>query len=269
MLMAQKHVLGVGLRGGATYYLQEITIEDIKPQFGVNVMLDLNYTCYFPVGANFDMGIRTGLSIGESTTALKGELHEQFTNTDYYGHQMDYTVDFNSVLEKDLQQQVELPIMLAMRGKGVVFNLGAKVMAPIWRRGTQKHAYPIINAYYPDYNVNVPNEVITGVLSNIYLMNRQRTWNAPRLNVMASLEFGYEWRFKRSNLIGLMATASISAYNTYSNPEPDGYILMVSDISDPIDPVPDVTLKTLSDAVVKSIRPFDFGIKLYYAFEWK
>ncbi len=267
-MMSQSHVIGVGIRGGGAHFLQKMQADEVKRQTGGNANLDLNYTCYFPTRTALECGVRTGLSLGYSTSGLKGSLHETFTNTDYLGNTIEYTVDFESVKERTQELQLEIPIMVALRWKGLVANVGPKLMIPVWRRATQEHSVPTVDAYYPDFDVHVTDEVITGSVTNPDAMNGKGQWCAPVFNFMLGFELGYEWRLKEQHLLGLMATLNISAGGVYKN-EADGYVLQVANISDPSSPVPALSFKSLSEAVVKDMHPLDFGVKFYYAFEVK
>ena len=268
IMMAQSHVIGVGVRGGGAHFLQKMHTEEVKRQTGWNANLDLNYTCYFPTRTALECGVRTGLSLGYSTSGLKGSLHETFTNTDYLGNTIEYTVDFESVKESTQELQLEIPIMAALRWKGLVANVGPKLMIPVWRRATQEHSVPVVDAYYPNFDVHVTDEVITGSVTNPDAMNGKGQWCAPVFNFMLGFELGYEWRLQEKHLLGLMATLNISAGGVYKN-EADGYVLQVANISDPSSPVPALSFKSLSEAVVKDMHPLDFGVKFYYAFEVK
>ena len=267
IMMAQTHVVGVGVRGGGAHFLQKMQAEEVKRQTGGNINLDLNYTCYFQVPV-IECGIRTGLSFGYSTSGLKGSLHETFTNQDYYGNTLEYTVDFASVKERTQQLQLEIPIMVAIRWKGLVANAGPKLMIPVWRRAAQEHSMPTVDAYYPDFDVHVTVEVITGSVTNPDEMNGKGQWCSPVFNFMLGFELGYEWRLQEQHLLGLMATLNISAGGVYKN-EADGYVLQVANITDAENPVPALSFKSLSEATVNNMHPLDFGIKFYYAFEVK
>lgn len=158
--------------------------------------------------------------------------------------------------------------MAALRWHGLVANVGSKLMIPVWRRGTQEHSIPVVDAYYPDFDVHVTDEVITGSVTNPDEMNGQGEWCAPVFNFMLGFELGYEWRLREQHLLGLMATLNVSAAGVYRN-EADGLVLHVSNISNPSDPVPNMSFKTLSEATVNNMHPLDFGLKFYYAFEVK
>lgn len=266
IMMAQSHVIGVGIRGGGAHFLQKMQADEVKRQTGGNANLDLNYTCYFPTWTALECGVRTGLSLGYSTSGLKGSLHETFTNTDYLGNTIEYTVDFESVKERTQELQLEIPIMAALRWKGLVANVGPKLMIPVWRRATQEHSMPTVDAYYPDFDVHVTDATITGTVANPDEMNGQGQWCTPVFNFMLGFELGYEWRVKKQHLLGLMATLNISAAGVYNN-KADGKVVSVSDITDPDNPVPSISFKSLSEATVNNMHPLDFGLKFYYAFE--
>lgn len=267
-MMAQSHVIGIGIRGGGAHFLQNTTSADIKSQVGGNGNFDFNYTYYHPVGEVLECGFRTGVSCGISTSKLEGSLHETFTNTDYYGNPMEYTIDFNSVKESTMEVQVEVPLMVALRWKGLVANIGPKVMVPVWKRAVQEHSTPVIDAYYPSFDVHVTDATITGTVANPDEMNGQGQWCTPVFNFMLGFELGYEWRLKEQHLLGLMATLNISAAGVYNN-KADGKVVSVSDITDPDNPVPSISFKSLSEATVNNMHPLDFGLKFYYAFERK
>lgn len=266
MLSAQNHVMSVGVRAGGSHFLQKMATDSVGSKAGFNGGLDLGYTYYFAPKGEVQWGVHTGLGIGFSTSHLTGSLHEEFTNTDMYGNAVDYTVDFERVDERSRQVQLEIPVMAAMRWRGLVVNVGPKFMIPVWKQATQNHTLPVIDAYYPLYDVHVTDEMITGAIKTDEDLNGKGKWCAPSFSFMLGAEIGYEFALSGSNLLGVMATVNVSCASAFKN-EPNGKVVEVGNIENTEYPVPEITIHSLSNAVVSNMHPLDFGVKVYYAFD--
>lgn len=242
--------------------------KDVQGQLGGIGMGDISYTYYWHVGNTAELGIRTGLSLGYSTAGTQVRLNEQFQNVDYLGYVMDYTVTANRVLQHSEQVQVEVPLMFSVRANGIIFNAGAKVMLPVWNLYKQTMKNLSVDAYYSAVDVHVTDELITGVLSEDKQTLRGRD-ELPKLNVLVGMELLKEWEVSTNGRIGLGVFADCAVWNNYENSSPSGRIVSVAPIVNVDYPPASVGYTTVNSALVTSMRYWDLGIRLYYAFEWR
>lgn len=256
------HLLTLGLRGGETTVLHQ-SAQDLHNQMGGVGALDIGYIWYAPV-PKAELGLRTGVLLGYGAAGTSGAFSQQFTNTDYLGNQMLYTT---SAQLSARQQMVtaEVPLMMALRAKGFTFNVGLSLQTVLWQQTRQHLSSPCIDAFYSAYNVHVTDELITGQLS----ADRQNTVYAtglPTLGLGVCTEIGYDFALPQGYL-GLQAFFSCSVWNNYRTT--DDIVIAVSPITDAANPVPAVQVSNALTALCSSARPLSFGIRLYYAFEWK
>ena len=264
-LWAQTSMLSIGVRGGGQTYLPTAAVGangEIKPGIGGTGGLDLRYTYYGSVGAQAELGCAIGAGFGYGVAPLKGSNTDNFTNTDYLGNRMDYTVT-SDFTQRDKFAKIDVSLLFAMRFGGVTLNIGPRFMMPLSATRTLTVNEANIDAYYPAYDVHVVNQLITGKLETPYTENRPS--NLPRMNVLVAAEIGYEWRFNRHALgVQLFAEAAVwSKQSPISNVQSP--IISVAPISNANDPVPSVTVGSV-ESFVAHRRYLDFGIRAYYAF---
>lgn len=268
-LRAQYNVFNVGARFGGNGYLIKSTDINLKSEFGIQTMLDLSYSYLGELDMYAYLGFKIGASVGWNQNLFESKYENNFVNYDYLGKQMDYTIKTDNVLQKINQFQVELPVMLAFRYAGVTANLGVKCMFPFNATYTQSLNGLNVLAYYPEYDVTVSNEVITGLASDEQFYKSGKM-NVPSINLMGSLEFGYEFELGRdeTHAVGVMAYLDYCFWNNYSGQQgtTEGMIT-VSPISDPLDPVPTVNVDVLSTSSIYAMNYFDVGVKVYYRFQ--
>lgn len=268
-LRAQYNVFNAGVRLGGNGYFVKTTDINLKPEFGIQTMLDLNYTYLGELDMYAYLGFKIGASVGWSQNIIESQYENHFVNYDYLGKQMDYTIKTDNIMQKVNQFQFETPVMLAFRYAGVTANLGVKCMFPLKATYTQSLNGLNISAYYPEYDVTVTNEVITGLASDEQF-NKTGEMNVPAINLLGSFEFGYEFELGRdeTHAVGVMVYLDYCFWNNYSGQQGStGGMITVSPISDPLDPVPTVNVDVLSRSSISAMNYFDVGVKVYYRFQ--
>ena len=264
-LSAQTSMLSIGVRGGGQTYLPTAAVGatgEVKPGIGGTGGLDLRYTYYGSVGGQVELGFGIGAGFGYGTTGIKGTNMDSYTNIDYLGNKMDYSIDASYSL-KDQFARVDASLLFAMRFGGVTLNIGPRFMMPLSATRTLTVNEANIDAYYPMYDVHVVNRQITGYLPTPYTDTRAS--NLPRMNVLVAAEIGYEWRFNRHALgVQLFAEAAVWSKQT-PNPLTPNPLIQVNLISDASNPVPTVMVHSPS-YLASNLRYIGFGIRAYYAF---
>ncbi len=263
--LAQTSALSIGVRGGGQTYLPTAAVGatgKVRPGFGGTGGLDLRYTYYGAVGAQAELGCAIGAGFGYGVAPLKGSNTDNFTNTDYLGNQMDYTVT-SDFTQRDRFAKIDVSLLLAMRFGGVTLNIGPRFMLPLAANRSLTISEANIDAYYPAYDVHVVNQLITGKLETPYTENRPS--NISKYHLLVAAEIGYEWRFNRHALgVQLFAEAAVwSKQSPVTNNQSP--LIGVSPITDASNPVPVVTIGSV-ESFVTNRRYLDFGIRAYYAF---
>lgn len=264
MLWAQPHSISVGLRGGAGSYLAE---GELKNCLAPNAMVDVGYTFLVPVGSSVELGIMTGVSLGYTGGSFfRKDLTEQYRNTDYLGHPIDYTCSSSLVKERVNGFTMEIPAMFALRkSNGFVLNAGLKLQVPMWYRYHQDLTSPKVRAYYPEYRVDVTDELITGEIPT-ELNGTIGKRDIGDVSIILGFELGYEWKLTDEDMLGLMGYFDCAAYSHPAGHHTE-HVIDVAKISNPSYPVPEVTVNTLVGTYATQLNYLDFGIKLYYRFD--
>ena len=262
MLWAQPHSISVGLRGGAGSYLAE---GELKNCLAPNAMVDVGYTFLVPV-SNVELGIMTGVSLGYTGASYHKELTEQYRNYDYLNHPIDYTCSTSLVKERINGFTMEIPAMFALRkSNGFVLNAGLKLQVPMWYRYHQDLTSPKVRAYYPEFRVDVTDELITGEIPT-ELNGTIGKRDIGDVSIILGFELGYEWKLTDEDMLGLMGYFDCAAYSHPAGHHTE-HVIDVAKISNPSYPVPEVTVNTLVGTYATQLNYLDFGIKLYYRFD--
>ena len=255
------HVLRTGLSGGGVF---NITPADcvMKSQLGGSGAIALDYVFYKSLNS-IDLGLRTGVNLGYTQANYHAEFSQQFTNIDYLNHHIDYTTS-GIVNIAQHQLHATIPLMLAMRAGGFVWNIGLSLQANFLQIGNQKLTNPLVEAYYPAYNVTVSNELITGQVPEDQLsIPLEKT--PTSLGCLVGTELGYEHSINDKSAIGIMAYLNIGVWNSLPQAQ-NKSIIQVDPITDSKNPVPTVTVNDAMRELLTSYTPMQFGLKLYYAF---
>ncbi len=254
---AQTHVLQYGVRGGMAFAVGSVASESRTSLGGVGTA-DIGYTYYTPV-SSVDMGVHTGLSFGYRQMAMGHALHEQFTNTDYLGNDMHYTITGNVALR---QRDVfcEVPVMFALRSDGLVFNAGAKLRPSLWQQNGQELSHVSIDAYYPSTDVHVTNELITGLLPEEQY-RQVKSASVTSFALSAGFELGYEWEVSRTNTVGFQLFMDCTLFTCPRTGEQP--VISVAPVADAQNPVPAVSVNNTTALQLGLLHPVECGIKLY------
>ena len=177
---------------------------------------------------------------------------------------MDYTTSGVVDIAQN-QLYASVPLMFALRSNGFVCNLGVRLQMPFYQIGKQQLSNPLVQAYYPKYDVMVTNELITGIVADNQL-STPLEFPSILLECHAAMEIGYEHEIKNKNsAIGVLAYFNMGVWN--SLPKATGApIIQVAPIMDKNNPVPTVTVNNAYNALLTSFIPMQFGLKVYYAF---
>lgn len=256
------HELRVGLAGGSGL---NITHADcvMKSNFGGSGALAFDYAFYKSL-KKVDLGLRTGLDLGYMYLPYHAEFEQHYSNVDYLNNQIDYTTSGLLDITQN-QLYASVPVMFALRTHGFVCNIGVRLQMPFYQTGKQQLSEPLIQAYYPEYDVTVTNELITGVVADNQL-STSLAFPSLSLECHAAMEMGYEQAIKNTNsAIGVLAYVNMGVWNSLPKAT-DIPIIQVAPITDKDNPVPTVTVNNAYSSLLTSYIPMQFGVKLYYAF---
>lgn len=260
------HRFSVGVRGGVASLMHETDVMgNWRP--GFDGLLDLQYAYYAgqKEGSKVNLGVITGVSLGWSQSGLRSGVDTTYTVATSDGN-VDYTVSAKQVDEKDGQLQVEIPVMFSLLTEnGFFFNVGPKIVLPVYRHFNQGITSPDINAYFQEEGVNVANEVITGKVTDDQLKTKGK-WNGSKLNVMLTAELGYEWALRNGGALGLGAYANYSVYDLYKNDTSNKSLINVTAPSSASPAT--VNILSATDTYAKGLGYFDCGVKLVYHFQF-
>lgn len=254
--------LRVGLAGGGLYNMTPIDCM-MKSKIGGGASFTYDCTFYKSFGV-IDLGLRTGVDLGYCCSQYNVHFNQQFSNVDYLGNQIDYTT--SGVIDIHQHQlYASVPLMLAFRCNGFIWNLGVRIQANICPIANQQLSSPIIEAYYPTYGVTITNALITGVVDNNQLYMTTKS-SQPNFGSYAGTEIGYEYRINHKNCIGIVAYFDVGFWN-YLPKKTDDLIISVSPIMDSNNPAAVVTINDAYRSSLTSYIPLQFGLKCYFAFD--
>ena len=256
------HVIRVGLAGGGAYNLIPSN-STMTSNMGGGGAVAFDYAFYKSLN-KVDLGLRTGLDLGYQYSPYKAEFSHQFSHQDYLGNQMDYTTSGGVDITQN-QLYASIPLMFALRSNWFVCNVGVRLQGAFYQTGKQQLSNPLVQAYYPKYDVTVTNELITGIVADNQL-STPLEFPSILLECHAAMEIGYEHEISNTNsAIGVLAYFNMGFWN--SLPKATGaLIIQVAPIMDKNNPVPTVTVNNAYNALLTSYIPMQFGLKVYYAF---
>jgi len=255
----------MGLRGGAASLLHHTTNNLGKWKCGYDVMLDLQYAHLWKNSHKHNLGLLVGLGVGYVNSSLQSQVNDQYTLSTSAGN-IQYTITADQVNEKDGEVVIEVPIMFSMiLRNGFFLNAGPRLSMPVYSHYNQTLVNPNVNAYFEKYGVDVPNEVVTGMVTDGQCKTKGR-WSAPAINVMLSTELGYEWTFANRQSLSLGAYANYSVYTLYSNKTDLKSLVQVGAPGN--NQAAQVSIFSATDAYVNSMGFFDVGLKIAYHFNF-
>lgn len=255
------HTLRVGVSGGSGLNLTPTDCV-MKSKFGASGALAFDYTFYKSFD-KVDLGLRTGLDLGYMYLPYHAEFEQHYSNVDYLNNQIDYTTSGLLDITQN-QLYASVPVMFALRTHGFVCNIGVRLQMPFYQTGKQQLSEPLIQAYYPEYDVTVTNELITGIVTDEQL-SMPLASSPVFLECYASAEIGYEHRLNAKGAIGCAAYVHAGVWNALPKAT-DKPVIQVAPIMDSETPVPTVTVNDAYTSLLTSYTPLQFGLKLYYAF---
>lgn len=255
------HILRVGLAGGGGLHLTPADCV-MKSNVGGGGALAFDYAFYKSFD-KVDLGLRTGLDLGYMYLPYYAEFAQQYSNVDYLGNQMDYTTSGVVDITQN-QLYASVPLMFALRSNGFVCNLGVRLQMPFYQIGKQQLSNPLVQAYYPKYDVTVTNELITGIVTDEQL-SMPLASSPVFLECYASAEIGYEHRLNAKGAVGFAAYVHAGVWNALPKAT-DKPVIQVAPITDKVKPVPAVTVNDAYTSLLTSYTPLQFGVKVYYAF---
>ena len=255
------HILRVGLAGGGGLHLTPADCV-MKSNVGGGGALAFDYTFYKSFD-KVDLGLRTGLDLGYMYLPYHAEFAQHYSNVDYLNNQIDYTTSGLLDITQN-QLYASVPVMFALRTHGFVCNIGVRLQMPFYQTGKQQLSEPLIQAYYPKYDVTVTNELITGIVTDEQL-SMPLASSPVFLECYASAEIGYEHRLNAKGAIGCAAYVHAGVWNSLPKAT-NTPIIQVAPIMDSETPVPTVTVNDAYTSLLTSYTPLQFGLKLYYAF---
>ena len=258
-------MFSIGVRGGGQTFLSSTPApsSSMKGDVGFGGTIDLRYAFYGCFTDRIGMGFTLGAGIGYGTAGLRGDHTDNYSNIDYLGKQIDYTV--TSTLRQTNQfARAEASLMLAFCFGNVIVNVGPRFMMPFAVKSELTITDASIDAYYPEYYVHVVDKMITGYLQTPYTQTVTPT--LPEYNVLLCAEIGYEWYFDEKNCLGVQLYADVGVWNKMSTVsyQPSA-LIEVAPITDAANPIPTVTVNAPA-SLVSSQRYLDFGLRAYYAF---
>ena len=250
----------IGLQLGGQYNApKEKEALKNKPGFASTLCIDYVYAGATETkSGTIDLGVRTGLEIGYSMPKFNRYfMDEPFEVRDYLDNIIQYTT--SGITKIDAHQlSFGIPLMFALRAKGIVFDFGPILRVSAVTRGKQILNESLIEAYFPAYGVTVPNELITGVVPEDQL--EMKIASKPGLDLRLGTSIGYEFNER----IGVQGYFRVNVWNLK--------VYRKAPIIE-IDPLDDITQETTIVTVNSGYPiananhvPLEFGVKLYYAF---
>ena len=266
-LLAQTSQIGIGLRGGGQMYLLSAAPEsagELKGNVGGVGGLDLRYTFYGQLSDRVGLGFVVGAGFGYGATAIQGTHTDEYTNFDYMGNQIDYTVD-SKFHQSDKFAQANASLMLALNYNGFTVNLGPRFLIPFAPSSTLTIDEAHICAYYPAYDVPVVDKPITGALETPF-SNQQSAISNQQYSLLLGVELGYEWSVTDRTNLGLQLYTDVGVWSPQLPMTNDQLpIIEVSPILDAANPIPEVSVNSITP-YIGSMRYLDFGLRAYVAF---
>lgn len=254
--------LSTGLRGGAAIS----KVEPVRTTAGGLAMFDLDLTYMWPMDQRLYLGLRSGLSVGYAGYGYRGDFTEEYTNTDFLNHPMNYTNTAVGAEMKVSQLNIEVPLMMAFRYEGFVLGAGFKFLMPGASNSYTQNIQELhINAFYPEYGVTVRDELITGLKEAPLAVKGKNAVSA--FNFLWSMDLGYEWQMEGLSYFGVGAFCNLGMVGTKPYEKgTNGRVIDVAPISDRDFPVPGVEVHAMS-GLAKITHYMDFGVRMYFAFD--
>ncbi len=261
-LSAQLHRVGVGVSVGAHTMFADTALNKL---WGPTVGIEGYYACLFPIGnSGLWMGPRTGLEAAWLQGGWETPVSNRFSSTDYLNHSINYTVK-GSVRETHNDISLAVPVMVALKYKGIMAGLGVKARGVVWSSAKTNISELNTSAYYPDFDVIVTNEPKLGAIVDAEQeIKDSRTM--PEWHVAVAAEIGYEFEVVKYQFLGLRLFATYDVWNSYKLEDslPRIYDIQAPDAATmAVSPV----LNPLYKTALTQFNTFTIGVTISYIFE--
>lgn len=261
---------GLGVRGG---FASHMAGEKGIP-LGFDALLDLHYAHYWIKSDDkCALGITTGLNIGYVHARQWTTVDETFTASTVDGD-VDYQISVDKVSEKTHMLQLEIPVMFSLTTPSrFFFNVGPKLILPVYTNYNQKLDNPLISAFLPELNGNpITNEVVMGKVPDAQLDYSDKLIDNPckLMSLALGAELGYNFKLKKGgsytgNTLDLGIYVDYSVYSLYRNSIHTGKIIS---LTPPTNEAPaDVKVQTITNAFADKLGFLDAGLKITYNFD--
>ena len=262
--IAQSSRISVTAKGGMTSYLQQADLIEPAP-LGEQIGAEATYTFMWPLPSTAELGIRAGLYIGYGAPNMRipaAMEPYQYTNYDYMNNQIDYTIMVNRAKQEIRQIQVGVPLMAAGTYRRLFWAAGLRTIAPFALKYEQTLDVDIM-AYYPEFGVEVPNELVTGKIKE----NKHFTGETdlPMMYFQVGGELSYRLYYKRPRTIFVPSkgvSLGVFAYFTFASTEmaryPENPLVQVLPITTA--PPAEVVILPLNEVLNARLWPFEIGL---------
>ena len=256
----------IGLRGGYANMLHSLNRDSKRPG-GFDAMLDLQYAYYWTKQERpVDLGILTGLSLGYAQSSINMDINDFYTVTTDEGA-VDYTLTADKVSSCDRQLQLEVPLLFSLvTEKGLFFNVGPKLLLPLYTPYQQTITSPTVDAYFQEEGVHVTNEAITGRLDNDQFNDKGKNHNQWKANLLLTAEIGYEWSLRNGDALGLGVYTNYSVVSAFKAETANKSLINVTPPSG--DSKASASVVSATDTYVNKLGYVDVGIKVAYHFNF-
>lgn len=257
------HRVGFGMSAGAGTLFGDSTLTN---RWGPTVGIEGYYACLFQLGkSDVWLGPRTGLDVSWLMSGWSQEAGERFTNKDYLGYDVDYTVTAQ-IKETHHQLALSVPLMAALRYKGFVAGAGIKAQAVVWNTCQTELSDLDVTAYYPKLDVSFHNEPFLGTLSqeNTSVSGAR---NTPEWHIAAAVEAGYEWELNDNRFLGIRLFADYDVWNSFTH---EAGTLDRAVVIEPIQAASQpakTSLVPLCESVVTRFSALRVGVTFSYTFD--
>ena len=261
--MHPHHRLSIGVRGGVASLMQQ----PVNWKIGYDALFDLQYACYWRRNtAKPSLGFIIGLAAGFEHNDITQSNLSCKSNITADGLDLQYTASVDQMDEHTSQVQVEMPILFSMvTPKGFYFNVGPKLILPVYGMYKQQITGANVEAYSPLLDVTFKNDVVLGKFTDEQLAGQSGKIETflYKPTIAAMLDLGYEAQLNNGDAI------SIGVYGDYGFSMKSTAKADLAPIVDIVPPSADanaqIRLGHLSSQVTK-LGFFDAGLKLTYHF---
>lgn len=248
----------IGLRGGFASSMAK----PASLPLGGDVLLDLQYAHYWSAAKNkVRLGLLAGVSAGYMNTNRNQPWDDTFTVNTSDG-EIVYNVTADNIHEVSHQLQLEVPVMFSMiTNSGFFLNAGPRFLLPAYTPYKQTITNGNITVTDVETGVVLNDNPVYGALSAEQEKQKGKGEQQFMLTMTLGAEFGYEFKLKSGNSIGLGAFVNYGVYSMYSN-NPLGSAIDVTAPDAATNGV--VRVESLTNAYTDKMGHLDAGVKITY-----